>query len=37
MIDELAASAGLEIRSEKGTFFWRVVVYERREELAAAA
>ncbi|MBA2255398.1 MAG: methyltransferase domain-containing protein [Chloroflexi bacterium] len=29
-IDRLAASNGLQPRSESGTFFWRVVVYERR-------
>ncbi|MEO8229846.1 MAG: methyltransferase domain-containing protein [Chloroflexota bacterium] len=28
-IDQLVAAAGLRPRSEAGTFFWRVVVYER--------
>ncbi len=28
-IDELVAASGLHPRSEGGTFFWRVVVYER--------
>jgi SAM-dependent methyltransferase len=37
MIDELAASAGLAPRSERCTFFWRVVVYDRGQGLAAAA
>ena len=29
-IDELAAATGLHPASERGTFFWRVVVYDRR-------
>ena len=28
-VDDLAAAEGLHPRSERGTFFWRVVVYDR--------
>ena len=33
-IDELVATRGLTPRSESGTFFWRVVIYERRSAAA---
>jgi hypothetical protein len=35
-IDRLVAAAGLRPTSEGGTFFWRVVVYDRATGSAAA-